>query len=208
METQQGRAKILSRYVLEVLRYEDDPDFISWKSQVTWETCSLRRWLNSTFYNEIFNETEKETIILTDIMSEGKIINADGSAFVKVKCKTQDNIFLMDRNELDEFSMNVRVNSNFSIHKKFKWNDSALLLNEPSEYVRRKLAYELSHADAYDKDKEVTCWLRFAEDGAGGTLCYYGNHTYQDKWYYIDYQHMNNICGVRPTMWVDLSKLE
>ena len=29
---------------------------------VTWETCTLRTWLNNEFYNEVFNETEQKAI--------------------------------------------------------------------------------------------------------------------------------------------------
>ena len=48
-----GTALFISKYGLDIKRYNDSSE------DVTWETCSLRRWLNGEFYNAAFNEYEK-----------------------------------------------------------------------------------------------------------------------------------------------------
>ena len=42
---------------------------------VTWETCTLRKWLNDTFYQKAFSDKENAQIIKT------KVVNEDNDAF-------------------------------------------------------------------------------------------------------------------------------
>jgi hypothetical protein len=59
VDIQDGKALLLSRYALEVMAYnEEDGD-------TTWETSSIRAWLNDTFYNEAFTSDEQAAIALT-----------------------------------------------------------------------------------------------------------------------------------------------
>ncbi len=48
---------LLSRYVLDTKQFDD-----SYKS-TSWEKCSLREWLNTSFYEEAFSETEKAGLL-------------------------------------------------------------------------------------------------------------------------------------------------
>ncbi len=55
---------LLSRYILDYQRFnENDID-------VLWDSCTLRHWLNDYFYNNAFNDTEKEFIISKTIKSD------------------------------------------------------------------------------------------------------------------------------------------
>ena len=51
-----------------------------------WENCTLREWLNNTFYNAAFNDEEKSEIIETDISTEK--YNGD-------TVETKDKVFLL-----------------------------------------------------------------------------------------------------------------
>ncbi len=53
---------------------------------ITWETCTLRHWLNSEFYDKAFNEQERKCILKTSI------VNNSGP-------KTKDYIFLLSLDE-------------------------------------------------------------------------------------------------------------
>ena len=54
-----GRALMLSVYGLETIAYH-------WQSQpVTWESCSLRDYLNSNFYKGVFSDSERQWIVQT-----------------------------------------------------------------------------------------------------------------------------------------------
>ena len=52
-------AFLMSEYILDEKKYDDD------SNNIIWENSSLREWLNNEFYNEAFDETEKEAITET-----------------------------------------------------------------------------------------------------------------------------------------------
>ena len=62
LDVQDGKALLLSRYGLEQMIDKD-----SYRSTDSWETCVQREWLNGTFYDSAFTETEKSAILLTDV---------------------------------------------------------------------------------------------------------------------------------------------
>lgn len=57
LEVQPDRLLLLSRYALDSERYHYR------KESVTWDTCSVRDWLNDTFYWEAFTRSERECIL-------------------------------------------------------------------------------------------------------------------------------------------------
>ena len=64
----------------------------------TWETSSLRKYLNSDFINENFFELEKEAILTTKIKAEDNpIYGTDGGA------NTFDQVFIMSASELQKY---------------------------------------------------------------------------------------------------------
>ena len=65
---------------------------------VTWEGCSLRRWLNSDFYNTAFSDEEKKVISQTSVTAEknhGYDTNPGNS--------TIDNVFLLSVAEVEKY---------------------------------------------------------------------------------------------------------
>ncbi len=58
------RALLISKYVLDVIPYNDV------LTNVTWETCSLRTWLNNDFYAEAFSTKEKDRILTTHLVND------------------------------------------------------------------------------------------------------------------------------------------
>lgn len=92
-------------------------------SNITWENCSLRSWLNTVFYKTAFSPDEQ-----ADIQST-KIINNDNPIYgTKGGSETIDNVYLLSIEEVsnnsygfyNEFSMisNTRVAENTSYAKK------------------------------------------------------------------------------------------
>ena len=54
---------LVSYYVLDYQKYHDgDTD------NVDWETSSVRKWLNETFYNNAFDSSEKDRILTSNIL--------------------------------------------------------------------------------------------------------------------------------------------
>ncbi len=67
------------------------------RRKVTWETCSLRKWLNETFLEEAFTREEKEKILTVTVKADKNMYAADpGNA-------TDDRIFLLSASEADQF---------------------------------------------------------------------------------------------------------
>lgn len=83
---------VLSKYALEGMPFN-----IS-LADMTWENCSLRKWLNDTFINNAFSE-EEQALIPTVTVSADKNPSYDtnpGNA-------TQDKIFLLSINEVNKY---------------------------------------------------------------------------------------------------------
>lgn len=62
---------------------------------VTWETCTLRQWLNSTFLDAAFDAEEKSAIKTTNVANEDNIDYGTESGNT-----TSDKIFLLSMNEV------------------------------------------------------------------------------------------------------------
>ena len=56
LEVKDGKALVISKYALDCKPYNTS------STNVTWETCSLRNWLNNDFINSAFSATEKTMI--------------------------------------------------------------------------------------------------------------------------------------------------
>ena len=82
-------ALLVSKYAIDAGPYNDT------RADVTWETCSLRKWLNSEFYNSAFSQSEKEQI------GKYTITNADNPEYqTGGGNKTSDRIFLLSYDEI------------------------------------------------------------------------------------------------------------
>ena len=65
---------------------------------VTWEHCSLRKWLNGAYFNETFSEEEKAAII------ETRLTNADNPQYgTRGGNDTTDRIFLLSIEEAEKY---------------------------------------------------------------------------------------------------------
>lgn len=80
---------LLSVYALDCIPYNVEHKF------VTWETCTLRNWLNGTFYDEAFSKSEKEVI------KSYKVKNYDNTEFnIDGGNDTSDYVFLLSINDV------------------------------------------------------------------------------------------------------------
>ena len=58
-----GTALLLSKFGIEAKEYDEEQDNYSW------EKCTLRKWLNSDFYNMAFNAEEQKKIIVSNVVN-------------------------------------------------------------------------------------------------------------------------------------------
>ena len=146
-------------------------------TRVTWETCSLRTWLNNDFINAAFSDDEK-AMIPTVTVSADKNPEYDtdpGNA-------TQDQVFLLSIVEA----------------KKYFSSDEARMC-VPTEYAISNGAYT---SDSYTKGGKATCcwWLRSpcyyqtlaARVNGGGDVR--GSGSFVD----------GGSSAVRPALWISI----
>lgn len=87
LDMQDDKVLLISRYAIE---YEDyDTDY----RKVTWEDCTLRKWLNQSFLNGVFSDGEKKRISTVNVSPDQ---NSSGKAI-------QDKIFLLSVAEAKEY---------------------------------------------------------------------------------------------------------
>lgn len=182
LEKGNGKALLLSKYILDCKCYNDSV------KDITWENSTLRNWLNNTFYNKAFNDEEKLNIQLTNV------INSDNVEYgTKGGNETKDKLFCLSIDETkkyfyqnDMFIDNKRLATRGTKYAQNVDNTgSKLLVNKSSEWYNGNSYF----------------WLRSSGDyqysGAGvdfrGFLGSYG--------YFADAHGL----GVRVALWVNYS---
>ena len=126
LEVKDEKALVISKYALDCKQYNTS------YTDVTWETCTLRKWLNNDFINAAFSADEKAMIPTVTVSADKNpdYITNPGNA-------TQDKVFLLSITE---------ANKHFS-------SDSARQC-KPTEYAVAGGAYVISYYVNYG------WWLR------------------------------------------------
>ena len=87
-----GRALLISEYVLDCKKYNET------SGAVTWETCTLRRWLNDDFFGAAFSEDERKRI--TAVRNDNPVnpsFRTDGGD------PTDDRVFCLSIDEVNTY---------------------------------------------------------------------------------------------------------
>jgi len=90
LDVQNGKSLLLSKYILNAVQFNEE------RKNVTWETSSLRSWLNESFINEAFNSIEQQAIIAS-IVDNSREQAYDWSVGGN---DTVDKAFILNREEL------------------------------------------------------------------------------------------------------------
>ena len=147
LAVEEGRALVISRYGLEAMPYNDS------NTSVTWETSTLRKWLNGDFYNKAFSSTEKSRI------QEVTVKNDNSAQYGKKSGNdTKDRIFLLSFDEASQYFMNNEARK-----------------CQPTTYAKNKGAN-------VNKDRGGTTWwwlrTRGSYDGSAVNVYINGNIRY------------------------------
>lgn len=81
-----NKALVISEYALDCQQYNTS------ERRVTWEYCSLRKWLNTTFINAAFSSTEQNVIISSTVTEEFMLGN-----------NTTDKVFILSDTEVTHY---------------------------------------------------------------------------------------------------------
>ncbi len=92
LDVEDGKALVISKYALDCQPYNTSYTY------VTWETCTLRNWLNGTFYNSAFSSGEKSKIVTSYVEAEDNSLWGTDAGN-----STNDKIFLLSISEAEEY---------------------------------------------------------------------------------------------------------
>ncbi len=182
LAVENGKALLISEYALDCKKFNET------YSDVTWETCTIRQWLNKDFYNVAFNSEEKASIATTTVVNEDNpICGADGGN------TTQDKIFLLSFGEAQEYFVNDDGSHDFG--------------KESHDRACKPTAYAIAQGcwayDDPDKWHDGFCWwwLRspgWGQDHAAGVDRDGDLHGDGFGVHYGD-------AAVRPAFWINLN---
>ena len=98
LEVKDGKALVISKYGLDCKRYNEE------KENITWETCTLRKWLNSEFINTAFTSPERSMIPTVTVSADKnpKCSTNPGNA-------TRDQVFLLSIAEAKKYFSSDRA---------------------------------------------------------------------------------------------------
>ena len=92
LEVKEGKALVISKYALDCKQYNTS------YTDVTWETCTLRKWLNNDFLGAAFSADEKAMIPTVTVSADKnpEYSTNPGNA-------TQDQVFLLSITEVNKY---------------------------------------------------------------------------------------------------------
>ena len=166
------KALVISKYALDSQLHN------TFATRFTWETCSLRKWLNETFISNAFSSYEQNMIQKT-------IVTADKNPEYSTPSgnNTTDKVFLLSISE---------VNKYFSSDEARKC--------AATDYAKAQGAYT---SDEESIEGEITCWWWLRSPGTDSIraagVWFDGSVDYSGHYGCSSYTY-----AVRPAMWIDL----
>ncbi len=95
LERDGSKALVISRYGLDAKPYHTSGE------NTTWETCSLRAWLNDAFFNAAFTREEQAAVLSSRIDNSAEQGNSKWSG--KGSRDTEDRVFLLSCAEVERY---------------------------------------------------------------------------------------------------------
>lgn len=158
----------------------DSRPYNSYNIDTTWETCELRTWLNDNFYNDAFNQEEKDAILESVITNDD---NPDHGTYGGLD--TEDLVFLLSIDEAEKY---FESDSDRQAERTTFAREQAIKSNEENEEK---------------KEGSRPWWLR-----SPGCASYEAANVWDDgSVSTLGCDVIYHFLGVRPAMWVDISKL-
>ena len=146
-----GTLVLISKYALDCKEYNVQ------RKNVTWETCTLRTWLNDSFYNTAFSSTEKARILITKVENG----NEELSHVKKAGNDTEDKVYLPSLYEVYNFIGTSSASEKVYPYFSGLTNDRRKCA--PTQYAKNHGVSENGqYYGTRTEDGEYTCywWLR------------------------------------------------
>lgn len=173
LDVQDNKCLLLSKYGLDARPFNSE-----WKS-ITWEQCTLRKWLNEDFLHTAFTGNEQTSIIVSNV--DNSRVQNDSEADTLVGNDTHDKIYLLSRYEANQY-----------------FSDDNTRRCVPTAYAISNGA-DIFGANKVDGQSTARWWLRSSNAGNGVEAIV--NEDGANNVGHIVF--IDGIC-VRPVMWIDL----
>jgi hypothetical protein len=189
---------IITKDIIELKAYNE------MEEDVTWETCSLRRWLNDELYNEAFYEVRA-------YISPTRLTTEDNPNYDTVGGNdTEDYIFCLSLSEAEKYfaSDKERVASFYPTDEQLKAIGQSVAGNPLYEFATAEEA--TADFKAYiSSSPAFYWWLRTPGDSQRRMVCVsnIGNMKGYDGSEASGGLVYDPAIGVRPAMWVDVQIL-
>lgn len=165
-----GKVLVISKYALDCKSFHKS-------GEVTWEKCTLRKWLNETFYNEAFDKIEQKAIRNTTVTADNnaKYGSNPGRA-------TTDKVFLLSIKEAERY---------------FKTDKSRMCI---STGFAKSNGARSSAVTSINGEYTCTWWLR----SPGYADMFAAVVGYEGQMHYDGNMVDTKFLCVRPALWISL----
>lgn len=167
-----SKVLVISKYALDGQQYNS-----SYKD-ITWETCSLRTWMNETFLNKVFSADEQAKIATTNVSENKDLMDSTdpGNA-------TMDKVFLLSIAEAKEYFMTAESRKCV-----------------PTAYAKAQGVYTGSGYTTVSG--EATCWWWLRSPGHDQRSAALGDYDGSVLGYGVSAS--GGFAAVRPALWISL----
>lgn len=176
---------LISKYAIDILPYHknDEP--------VTWETCSLRKWLNNDFIKSAFNKTEQGMIKSTTLKNPGNKIfyMSEGGN------DTEDKVFLLSQSDMTDTYQDFLDNYKFGRYGDYR-----------CVYSWKTYKKGIKEGSQEDKVQPADWWLRTRGDSST-SACYVKDGIRSEREEIVNSYGLYVICdyiGIRPVVYLKL----
>ena len=203
LEEKDGKAFLVSEFMLDKRKYQEAaynntsgtsniglitaPGFPQGTYANNWEYSSVRKWLNTTFYETAFNNSQSRLLLETEVDNSASTTQfPDGNQYASDTI-TKDKIFLLSYQEL-------------VVQHSEQLKKVMLKGNVQTDYSR----------DTYYGNTSSYSFTRSPNPRSGNgksvtMVGYYGTANNPNDWYGLSYNiDIGDARGVRPAMWIEL----
>ena len=184
LEKGNGKALLLSKYILDCKCYNNV------YAEISWEKCDLRKWLNNSFLNTAFSKNEQEKIAKIIIKNNDNPKFKDG----KGGEDTEDKVFLLSIEECMKYLDGIKDETNVDL----KINKHLLTIGTKYAKEVDNNGEKLSIYGGDDDGYECSCFYLRTPGMYNFEVCEVSSIGDLD----LSGSHVDFIDGVRPALWV------
>ena len=191
-----SRRLLLAERALDCRPYNEE------QKCVTWETCTLRSWLNSEFLETAFSEEELSHIVEVELENADNAFCADTPG----GDPTYDRVFLLSLDEIERYFgikpidvvSNEFMDADWELDTDASSAYYACLVCYPTDYAVARGAYVWDEPDYPRCTHGCPWWLRSPGQDSDCAAYVYPDGYFNTYGLYVDFDNL----AVRPALWV------